>query len=73
MVATLAVDKSVFDICCLGDKLINLQCAQIFKANKKLEKGVAFPTSLSVNNTVAHFSPLSADEEVVILKEVCVY
>lgn len=34
---------------------------------KKIERGVAFPTSLSVNNTVCHFSPLASDETV--LKE----
>lgn len=34
---------------------------------KKIERGVAFPTCLSVNNTVCHFSPLASDETV--LKE----
>ena len=31
---------------------------------KKIEKGIAFPTCLSVNNTVCHFSPLASDEAV---------
>ena len=34
---------------------------------KKIERGVAFPTCLSVNNTVCHYSPLASDETV--LKE----
>ena len=31
---------------------------------KKIERGVAFPTCISVNNTVCHFSPLVSDETV---------
>ncbi|GMP58732.1 hypothetical protein CsSME_00022297 [Camellia sinensis var. sinensis] len=29
---------------------------------KKIERGVAFPTCVSVNNTLCHFSPLASDE-----------
>eukprot|EP00850_Spirogloea_muscicola_P022800 SM000312S11993 [mRNA] locus=s312:82782:85204:- [translate_table: standard] len=39
------------------------QCANVYKnAKKKIEKGIAFPTCISVNNTVCHFSPLATDE-----------
>ena len=31
---------------------------------RKIERGVAFPTCISVNNTVCHFSPLASDETV---------
>jgi len=31
---------------------------------KKIERGVAFPTCISVNNVVSHFSPLASDESV---------
>lgn len=31
-------------------------------AKKKIDRGVAFPTCVSVNNTVGHFSPLASDE-----------
>ncbi|KAI4341858.1 hypothetical protein MLD38_026532 [Melastoma candidum] len=31
---------------------------------RKIERGVAFPTCVSVNNTVGHFSPLASDESV---------
>ena len=34
--------------------------AKVFKG-KTIEKGVAFPTCVSVNNVVGHFSPLSED------------
>ena len=33
------------------------------KKSKKLERGIAFPTCVSVNNVFGHFSPLS-DESV---------
>lgn len=34
------------------------------KVKKKIERGVAFPTCISVNNTICHFSPLAGDETV---------
>jgi methionine aminopeptidase len=41
------------------------QTANVYKnTKKKIEKGIAFPTCLSVNNTVCHFSPLATDESV---------
>ena len=48
-------------ICTFGDQLVMKQCQRIFKSNKRIEKGVAFPTCVSVNNVVCHNSPLPAD------------
>ena len=31
---------------------------------EKMEKGIAFPTCCSINNTVCHFSPVTGDETV---------
>lgn len=31
--------------------------------------GLSFPTSLSLNNTVSHFSPLPSDKDIPVLKE----
>ena len=42
--------------------LIEKQCEQIYK-NKQLEKGIAFPTCVSVNDMVCHYSPY-ADESI---------
>lgn len=36
------------------------------KKGPKVEKGVAFPVCLSVNNCVCHYSPLASDESVVL-------
>lgn len=41
------------------------QTGNMYKSSKKkIERGVAFPTCISVNNTVCHFSPLASDESV---------
>ena len=38
------------------------QTGNMYKnVKRKIERGVAFPTCLSVNNTVCHFSPLASD------------
>lgn len=61
-------DKKIVDLCSLGDKFINDEVAKIYnKPNKdgqKVDKGVAFPTCISVNEIVGHFSPLSDDTSV---------
>ncbi|KAK7690666.1 hypothetical protein QCA50_005765 [Cerrena zonata] len=61
----LAVEGAkVLDLCTEGDKLIEEGTAGVYnKAVKgvKIAKGLAFPTSISVNNCVAHFSPLASD------------
>ncbi|KAK1283297.1 Methionine aminopeptidase 2A [Acorus calamus] len=55
----------VVDICEKGDSFIREQTGNTYKnVKKKIERGVAFPTCLSVNNIVCHFSPLASDETV---------
>jgi len=54
------------DLCNLGDKLINEATEKIYNAKKegkKIEKGVAFPTCISVNNCVGHYSPLLTEDK----------
>jgi len=53
-------DKKIVDICSFGDKAITDLTANVYKSTK-LEKGVAFPTCISVNNLVGHYSPLADD------------
>ncbi|KAJ8543597.1 hypothetical protein K7X08_006120 [Anisodus acutangulus] len=55
----------IVDLCEKGDGYIKEQTGNMYKnVKKKIERGVAFPTCISVNNTVCHFSPLSSDETV---------
>ncbi|KAG1887046.1 peptidase M24, structural domain-containing protein [Suillus subluteus] len=57
-------DAKIIDLCIEGDKFIEEGTGGVYnKAVKgvKMSKGLAFPTSISVNNTVSHFSPLASD------------
>lgn len=39
---------------------------QVFKKEKEIKKGIAFPTCLSVNNCICHFSPARNDPDYVL-------
>jgi len=60
VIAESAPGKKIVDLCALGDKIITEGVAAVFNKGK-LEKGVAFPTCISINNCVGHFSPLAGD------------
>ncbi|GAM23516.1 hypothetical protein SAMD00019534_066910 [Acytostelium subglobosum LB1] len=61
-VITKCVDgANILDVCTAGDDLITTELSKTFTKRKGLEKGIAFPTSISVNNCVGHFSPLKGD------------
>jgi curved DNA binding protein len=66
VIAMCKADAKIVDICMAGDAFINKEVASIFKG-KAIEKGVAFPTCVSVNNLVGNVSP--AADDVVCLKE----
>ncbi|KAI8994732.1 DNA-binding protein [Pilobolus umbonatus] len=59
------VDAKVIDICTAGDKAIMEGVNTIYnkKGKYKITKGIGFPTTVSVNNIVAHFSPITSDPE----------
>lgn len=63
----LAVEGAkVIDLCVEGDKLLEEGTGAVYNKNVKgvkVSKGVAFPTSISVNNIVAHFSPIASDPQ----------
>lgn len=64
VLAQLEAGKDLVEVCRFGDLIIQQRCAAIFKS-KKIDKGVAFPTSLSVNEILCHFSPLPTESIVV--------
>ena len=64
----LAIKKSVagadvYEICQETDKFIEEELAKTCKnkKNKDLERGVAFPCCLSINEVAGHFSPCKED------------
>ena len=58
--------KNVYDICVWGDMVIKKQLEKVYKSDKKMQKGIAFPTCISVNECVCHFCPLEKDEKMVL-------
>ena len=63
VLSQIAAGEDVADLCDFGDALIAQLCGQVHKT-KKLEKGIAFPTCVSVNECVGHFSPLKSESRV---------
>jgi len=50
----------VHELCKLGNQKIVDACAKIY-ATKKIDKGVAFPVCVSVNDVCAYFSPIKEE------------
>ncbi len=50
---------SIVKVCQLGDDFIVAETGKMWKKNKDLVKGIGFPTCVTVNNLVGHFTPLS--------------
>lgn len=59
-------DASVREICTKGDSLITEETGKVCKKEKDLKKGIAFPTCVSVNNCVCHFSPAKNDPDYIL-------
>ncbi|XP_062397229.1 proliferation-associated protein 2G4b [Sardina pilchardus] len=57
---------SVLSLCEKGDAFIAAETSKVFKKEKDIKKGIAFPTCVSVNNCVCHFSPLKSDPDYMV-------
>ena len=64
--AMCVVGAKIVDLCRFGDKLIEERAMAVFKgknkAGKPIERGIAFPVCISVNECVCHCSPLESDD-----------
>ncbi|KAI0215843.1 Proliferation-associated protein 2G4 [Lamellibrachia satsuma] len=58
--------EKVAEICEFADKQLIEQTGKVFKKEKDLKKGIAFPTCVSINNCICHFSPLKSDPDIVV-------
>ncbi|OLL23272.1 Curved DNA-binding protein [Neolecta irregularis DAH-3] len=59
----LCVDgANILELCAKGDSFLEEETAKVYKG-KKFAKGIAFPTCISPNHIVCHFSPLPSDPE----------
>jgi len=58
-------EADIATLCEFGDKQIEEETGKLYnkkdKDGKKMEKGVAFPTCISVNELIGHFSPLKGE------------
>ncbi|CAO1400189.1 unnamed protein product [Diamesa hyperborea] len=68
LIDAVKVGSSVKALCEKGDKLLAQGTEQKYKEDAEMKKGIAFPTCLSVNNCICHFSPSKNDPDQ-ILKE----
>lgn len=59
-------NASVVELCTLGDSRLNDETSKVFKQKKDLKKGIAFPTCISVNSCICHFSPLKSDPDYIV-------
>jgi len=68
------VDADIATICESSDKLLEEETGKLYNKkvkDKKIEKGIAFPTCISVNEIVGHFSPLKGESRVLKAGDVC--
>lgn len=59
-------DADIATICELGDKMMEEETGKLYNKKdkgRKIEKGIAFPTCVSVNELVGHFSPLKGESK----------
>lgn len=56
---------TVLEVCEEGDRQIVDETNQLFK-KPEIKKGIAFPTCVSVNNCICHYSPLKSDAPIVL-------
>jgi len=69
--ALCVVDAKLVDICIAGETIIEEALAKIYTGKKKVDKGIAFPVCVSVNNLIGHVSPLAADTTTLKEGDVC--
>lgn len=60
------VGSSVRELCILSDQKLAEETGKAFKKDKKLQKGIAFPTCMSVNNVICHYSPLVSEPDTIL-------
>ncbi|BGP38573.1 hypothetical protein JCM10450v2_002522 [Rhodotorula kratochvilovae] len=54
---------NILELCQQGDKLVEEGVKPLYNKAKGTAKGIAFPTTLSVNNVLQNFSPALSDKE----------
>jgi len=58
-----AADVAILDLVKAADELIVERTSKVHVSKKGMSKGIAFPTSINVNNIVGHFAPMEKDQD----------
>lgn len=66
VISLCTVGADINKVCQEGDAFIEEELKKIFnnKKSKKLERGIAFPTCISVNHICGHYSPMADESQV---------
>lgn len=57
---------STIQLCEFGDNRLLDETSKVFKKEKNLKKGISFPTCISANNCICHYSPLKSDPDYIL-------
>ena len=68
MATKCVVGASVISLCQNGNKELLRETSKVYQKEKDIRKGIAFPTCVSVNNCICHYSPLKSEPDI-LLKE----
>ncbi len=60
VIAKCVEGANIAEICNYGDLRIEEEAKAVYKG-KKMERGVAFPTCISVNEICGHYSPIKSE------------
>lgn len=64
LISEISAGKTILELCELGDKLIVAEVQSLYKKQKNIQKGIAFPTCISVNHVCGHYSAEAGDKAV---------
>jgi len=63
------VGVTALELCKIGDDMIMQETDKVYKKEKEMKKGIAFPTQANVNNCICHYAPLSSVQNDFVLKD----
>lgn len=66
LIGKVVAGESLINLCLTGDSLLAEETSKVFKKEKDLKKGIAFPTCISVNNCICHYSPLKSETDYIL-------
>jgi len=62
---------TALELCKIGDDMIVQETDKVYKKEKEMQKGIAFPTQANVNNCICHYAPLSSVQNGTVTLQFC--